>query len=551
MTIRNRIAILGSLVAGLGFFFLPLIELKPNRIASGVSFNLLQLQGDARFWLLFVLALIPLIVALYDSERGRRAWILIGLGHLLIFLTLLLPALAGQDLIANAAELLPEDVRLRNPRILPSAAIALGAFGGYIVVFAGLRDLQHEKIPQFVRYVAMFLSLPFIILMFVGGNLDIYSVMVEYQNNGDLLGQRFIEHITFVMVSLVVGAVMGIGFGLWASRDERLSPVILYVVGIIQTIPSLALFGILLVPLARFGDQLFSNVLLFFIILVLIASGFLLFFIRIYDRMTARVRTTLTIAAAILVAIPLVIFIVILVSFLFRITLPVLTDTEFATNRNLIFVLILLALGTTMIRRWFVRPENTIGQGILRYALIAVTVIAALFTIATLYQSAQQFLRFVESYQILTIRDLGVSGIGVAPALIALTLYSLLPIVRNTYAGLNNVDPAIIDSGRGMGMTPPQIFLQIELPLAFPVIMAGVRNAAIALVGIGVIATVIGAGGLGDFVIQGILNISIDLILLGAIPAIFLAFALDWALRAFEAIFTSPGIRFTQNIRSR
>jgi osmoprotectant transport system permease protein len=135
----------------------------------------------------------------------------------------------------------------------------------------------------------------------------------------------------------------------------------------------------------------------------------------------------------------------------------------------------------------------------------------------------------------------------VAPALVALTLYSLLPLVRNTYAGLENVDNAIIDSGRGMGMTPAQIFFQIELPLAFPVIMAGVRNAGVALVGIGTVATVIGAGGLGDFVIQGIVNTSIDQILLGALPAIALAMVLDALLRFVEGLLTSPGIRHVQN----
>jgi osmoprotectant transport system permease protein len=171
---------------------------------------------------------------------------------------------------------------------------------------------------------------------------------------------------------------------------------------------------------------------------------------------------------------------------------------------------------------------------------------AALVLLIVRAAGARQFLGRVDSLQALTIRDLGVSGIGVAPALVALTLYSLLPLVRNTYAGLQNVDDAIIDSGRGMGMTPTQIFFQIELPLALPVIMAGVRNAGVALVGIGTVATVIGAGGLGDFVIQGIVNTSIDQILLGALPAIALAMVLDALLRAVEGVLTSPGIRHAQ-----
>jgi osmoprotectant transport system permease protein len=148
-----------------------------------------------------------------------------------------------------------------------------------------------------------------------------------------------------------------------------------------------------------------------------------------------------------------------------------------------------------------------------------------------------------KSLTALTIRDLGVSGIGTAPAIIALTLYSLLPLVRNTYAGLKNVDPAIIDSGRGMGMTARQIFFQIELPLALPVIMAGVRNAGISLVGIAAVASIIGAGALGDFILLGVNTTSVDLILLGAIPAIILAVILDAIMQILEGLLTSPGIR--------
>ena len=92
-------------------------------------------------------------------------------------------------------------------------------------------------------------------------------------------------------------------------------------------------------------------------------------------------------------------------------------------------------------------------------------------------------------------------------------------------------------------MTPSQRFFQIELPIAIPVIMAGVRNAGVSLVGIGAVASVIGAGGLGDFILQGIINTSIDQIMLGAIPAVLLAAVLDAGLRGLERLMTSPGIR--------
>ena len=95
--------------------------------------------------------------------------------------------------------------------------------------------------------------------MLLNGTLDVYSIMVEYHSRGETLAQRFLEHIVFVAVALLAGLIVGIALGLWASRDASSEDVILYAVGIVQTIPSLALFGILLVPLARLGDAHFTT----------------------------------------------------------------------------------------------------------------------------------------------------------------------------------------------------------------------------------------------------------------------------------------------------
>jgi osmoprotectant transport system permease protein len=125
---------------------------------------------------------------------------------------------------------------------------------------------------------------------------------------------------------------------------------------------------------------------------------------------------------------------------------------------------------------------------------------------------------------------LGVHGVGIAPALIALVLYSLLPVVRNTEAGLRGVDPAAIEAAMGMGMTPRQIFWQVEVPLALPVLLAGLRIVTVQAVGLAAVAALIGAGGLGTFVFQGIGQYAVDLVLLGAVPTILLALAADFAL---------------------
>src|SRR5208282_5504868 len=130
----------------------------------------------------------------------------------------------------------------------------------------------------------------------------------------------------------------------------------------------------------------------------------------------------------------------------------------------------------------------------------------------------------------------GVGGIGVAPAIVALVLYALLPVVRNTAAGLAEVDPAVIEAGRGMGLTRRQIFWQVELPLALPVLLAGLRIVTVQAIGLAVVAALIGAGGLGTFVFEGLGQYAVDLVLLGALPAIFLALAADFILQTLSAV---------------
>ena len=128
--------------------------------------------------------------------------------------------------------------------------------------------------------------------------------------------------------------------------------------------------------------------------------------------------------------------------------------------------------------------------------------------------------------------QLGIRGIGAAPAVIALFLYSLLPIVANTVVGLERVSPAAVEAARGMGMTAGQVLAQIELPLALPVILSGVRIVLVQNIGMVTIAALIGAGGLGAFVFQGIGQTAIDLVLLGAIPTVAMAFGASVLLDA-------------------
>ena len=119
-------------------------------------------------------------------------------------------------------------------------------------------------------------------------------------------------------------------------------------------------------------------------------------------------------------------------------------------------------------------------------------------------------------------------------AILALTLYALLPIIRNTYTGIRGVDPAVVEAARGMGMTESQVLFQVELPLALSVILSGVRTAVVIAVGLATIAAAIGAGGLGEFIFRGLAMVDNRVILAGAIPAAILALLADFGVGRLE-----------------
>ncbi|MCI1893677.1 MAG: ABC transporter permease [Lactobacillus sp.] len=125
-------------------------------------------------------------------------------------------------------------------------------------------------------------------------------------------------------------------------------------------------------------------------------------------------------------------------------------------------------------------------------------------------------------------------GIGQVPAIVALFIYSLLPILRNTYIGMEDVSPTLKDSAKGMGMTPLQSIFQVEIPMAMPVIMAGIRLSAVYVIAWATLASYIGAGGLGDLIFNGLNLFQPDLIIGGTIPVTLLALLVDYALGRLE-----------------
>ncbi|HYL83280.1 MAG TPA: ABC transporter permease [Candidatus Angelobacter sp.] len=127
-----------------------------------------------------------------------------------------------------------------------------------------------------------------------------------------------------------------------------------------------------------------------------------------------------------------------------------------------------------------------------------------------------------------------IGGIGKRTAIVALVLYALLPILRNTYVGLTGIDPAVSEAAEAMGMTRVQILFRVRFPLALAVILAGIRTATIITIGVATIAAAIGAGGLGTFIFRGVALVSDSLILAGAIPAAVLALLADFLLGLLE-----------------
>jgi osmoprotectant transport system permease protein len=134
-------------------------------------------------------------------------------------------------------------------------------------------------------------------------------------------------------------------------------------------------------------------------------------------------------------------------------------------------------------------------------------------------------------------------GIGIVPAILAITIYSILPITRNTYIALNSVSPGTIEAARGMGLSRNQILWKVKIPLSIPVIMAGVRTSAVLGVSVATFATLVGAGGLGYFIFSGIGRANLAMVLTGAIIVSAFGILLNWSFIKLEDLITPKGLK--------
>jgi osmoprotectant transport system permease protein len=376
---RNRvlfILVLAGLAAAIGLAFL---TAAPNRLVSGRPIAMGETLQGAR-WLIAVPALALAVAAFPRPRPAVCAVAALAAAALLVAL----PWLAGAE-----AALLAE-------RASPAARTSLGGAFWTIEICAALalRDaLDRLGLGASGKLGALAVVLGALSWLALSGRLDALAIAREFLTREDAFAMAGRRHVLLVGAALLPTLLLGFPLGILAHRRPRLAPGIFAALNLIQTIPAIALFGLLIAPL----------------------SG-----------------------------------------------------------------------------------------------------LAALFP---------------------ALARLGVAGIGVTPALIALTFYSLLPLARNTAEGLASVPAAVTEAASGLGMHQRQIFWRVEFPLALPVFLAGLRIATVQAVGLAAVAALIGAGGFGAIMFQGLFADALDLVLLGALPVIALGILADAFFRLAAARF--------------
>ena len=208
--------------------------------------------------------------------------------------------------------------------------------------------------------------------------------------------------------------------------------------------------------------------------------------------------------------------------------------TQADTFWQLVYNHVALSLGATLIAAVIGVPLGIVAARSRVVRSIAVPVVGLIQTIPSLA---------LYGLLVIPLAALGLPTLGTVPALIALTLYALLPIVRNTFLGVSGVDSAVVDAGRGMGMSSGELLLQVEVPLALPLVLEGLRAALVLTIGIAAVMAIAGAQNLGTLIFLGWGSIAVDLVLLGAIPMVVISIIADQGMRLLESVVVSPGIR--------
>lgn len=362
---QNRVLLL-LVVLLAGAMLLPVLNYAPNRLVSGQP---LWLAGHLSFVDLLWLPIVPLLLLLAGLPRQKATLLLtLLLGEALLFALLYWSGREATQLAAQGSAL---------ARTSFASGLWLSLALSILLAADAISHLTRHPLWRLLLNAQLWLP---VIVLIASGQLSELALMKEYVNRHDVFDQALARHLLLLIATLLPALLIGVPIGVMLFRRAPLQGPAFSLLNIIQTVPSVALFGLLIAPLAALAK-----------------------------------------------AVP-----------------------------------------------W-----------------------------------------------------LGISGIGLAPALIALVLYALLPLVRSVVTGLQQVPASVRETARGMGMSTRQIFWQVELPLALPVLLTGLRVVAVQTIGMAVIAALIGAGGFGAIIFQGLLSSALELVLLGVMPVIALAVIAD------------------------
>lgn len=380
----SKVGVVGLVIVVAALLLGDFVIVSPNRLMAGQPMSIFEVLATGQ-WLV-VLVLVTAMTGLSLQPKRVRL-------HVSAVLVPLLVLLLIWYMGSAALGLLKDD----NPfaRISVGSSVWLALLGLFIVFC----DIMQRAVPGATfKFFLFFIFMAGLTWTAASGVLDALSLVVEFKGRSDRFYAELTDHIFITGLSVGCALVIGLPLGVVVFKSARSRVAVFSMLNIIQTVPSLALFGLLIAPLAFLSNEM-------------------------------------------------------------------------------------------------------------------------------------PFLK-----------KMGIHGIGWAPAVIALTLYALLPIVRNTFSGFAMVGRDVLESGRGMGMSRMQLFFRVELPLAAPIILGGLRIAIVQTIGNTAVAALIGAGGFGIFIFQGLGQSAIDLVLLGAVPTILLALVADYLFQAIIRVVTPRGL---------
>jgi len=444
----NSIAMLGALT-GLCSLALPYFSLRPNRVMPvGDPVTLWNLH--ALGWLSLA-AWGGLLVAACLHEGRWRMWAVAGLTALTGGLYALALGSGSLGVVGNN-----EYARL---------GLASGAWLGLAAVYATLFSVYHDS----PRLLLLPLAAIAAVLLFTP--FSHIGVLREYQVASDTFRAEFVRHVMLTLAALPLALLIGFPLGVLAVRESAFEGPVLGVAGFLQTIPSVALFGMLLPVLSAYGRGVTVSQL-------------------------AAVAAGLTLLAGLW---------------------------------------------------WFARRRRALrrlADGVLAVALLlGVVVLLPALAVASFQVMTQGTAWLAQVTWDARLGSLGLRGLGVAPALVALTAYGVLPLIVNTHVGLKGVPAGTVEAARGMGMSSTQVFWRVEVPLAAPFLFEGVRAALLLLIGLATVAVLVNAGGLGYFLMRGVEQSVLDLVLLGSVPVVLLALTVDGATRVLAWCVLPKGLR--------